>query len=59
MTRKRAPRELQIVGLIGSLAFAFPGLYLIWRNFTTGADPLGLLLAGNTLEPLWLSLIHI
>ena len=53
MTRKRAPRELQIVGLIGSLAFAFPGLYLIWRNFTTGADPLGLLLAGNTLEPLW------
>ena len=45
MIRKRAPRELQIVGLIGSLAFAFPGIYLIWRNFTTGADPLGLLLA--------------
>ncbi len=53
MTQTRAPRELRVFGLICSLAFAFPGLYLIWRNFTSGADPLGLLLANETLEPFW------
>ena len=51
MTQTRTPRELRFVGLVCSLAFAFPGLYLIWRNFTSGADPLGLLLERQTLEP--------
>ena len=53
MTQKRAPRELRAVGLVCSLAFAFPGLYLIWRNFTSGADPFGLLFASETLQPFW------
>ena len=53
MTQTRTPRELRFVGLICSLAFAFPGLYLIWRNFTSGADPLGLLLERQTLDPFW------
>ena len=53
MTQTRTPRGLKFVGLVCSLAFAFPGLYLIWRNFTSGADPLGLLLERQTLEPFW------
>ncbi len=53
MIGTRAPRELRAVGLICSLAFAFPGLYLIWRNFTSGSDPLGLLFNNRTLEPFW------
>ena len=53
MTQTRAPRELRAVGLICSLAFAFPGLYLVWRNFTSGADPFGLLFSSHTLQPFW------
>lgn len=53
MTQTRAPRELRAIGLICSLAFAFPGLYLVWRNFTSGADPFGLLFSSHTLQPFW------
>ena len=53
MNQTRAPRELQAIGLVCALAFAFPGLYLIWRNFTSGADPLGLLFTNQTLQPFW------
>ena len=39
-----------------ALAFAFPGAYLVYRNFTEGADPLGLVLSDRTTGPLWRSL---
>ncbi len=43
---------LRLLGVLATLAFAFPGAYLVWRNFTEGADPAGLLLSRNTLGPL-------
>ena len=39
-----------------ALAFAFPGAYLVYRNFAEGADPLGLALSDRTTGPLWRSL---
>ena len=47
---------LRVVGLALALGFAFPGLYLVYRNFAVGADPAGLLLSDRTLGPLWRSL---
>lgn len=47
-----APWPLRVIGVILAVAFAFPGAYLVWRNFTTGADPAGLLLSRRTMEPL-------
>ena len=53
MSQPRAPRELRAFGLACAIGFAFPGLYLIWRNFTSKADPLGLLFTNQTLQPFW------
>ena len=47
-----APLPLRLAGLAIGTLFAFPAAYLIWRNFTDGADPGGLLLSRRTLEPL-------
>ena len=33
--------------------FSFPGLYLIWRNFTEDSDPVGLIKTQRVLAPLW------
>lgn len=52
-----APRSLRLIGIVLAAAFAFPGGYLIWRNFTAGADPAGLLLSRRTMEPLGRTLI--
>lgn len=38
--------------MVAALCFAFPGAYLVWRNFTEGADPLGLLFSSRTMGPL-------
>ncbi len=51
-----APQLLRVVGLALALGFAFPGVYLVYRNFAEGADPAGLLLSDRTLGPLWRSL---
>jgi len=51
--KHNATRGLRVFGLVTAIAFAFPGLYLVWRNFTSGADPLGLLFSNQTLQPLW------
>ena len=53
MRQDNAVKGLRVFGLASAIAFAFPGLYLIWRNFTSGADPLGLLFNNQTLQPLW------
>ncbi len=47
-----APPALRLVGLVLAAGFAFPAAYLIYRNFSEGADPGGLLISRRTLEPL-------
>ncbi|MYB27551.1 MAG: iron ABC transporter permease [Acidimicrobiaceae bacterium] len=49
------PPLLRVVGLALALGFAFPGVYLVYRNFAEGADPAGLLVSDRTLGPLWRS----
>ena len=56
MSSSGAPPLLRAAGLALAVAFAFPGTYLVYRNFTTGADPAGLLISDRTLGPLWRSL---
>jgi len=51
--RPSAPWSLLVLGAALAVAFAFPASYLIWRNFTEGADPAGLLITDRTLQPLW------
>lgn len=53
---RTAPRVLQGTALAVAVLFAFPALYLIWRNFSSDADPIGLLGSGRTLRPLWRTL---
>jgi len=51
---RAAPRSLQLVGALLALLFAFPGMYLVWRNL--GADDggrLSLLTSERILSPLW------
>jgi iron(III) transport system permease protein len=43
---------LRGVGIVLAVAFAFPGLYVVWRNISTGADPIGMLGTSRTLAPL-------
>ena len=56
MPTQKAPPALRGVSLVLAAAFSFPGLYLIWRNISTGADPLGPLTSQRTLAPLWRTL---
>jgi len=49
----RAPRLLQAAAVLIAVLFAFPGIYLVWRNISTSADPIALLTSGRTLRPLW------
>ncbi len=51
-----APPLLRLAGLALAGAFAFPGAYLVYRNFAAGADPAGLLFSDRTIGPLWRSL---
>ena len=51
-----APPLLRVAGLLMALGFAFPGVYLVYRNFVGGADPAGLIISSRTLGPLWRSL---
>jgi iron(III) transport system permease protein len=48
----RAPWALRVAGVVLAIAFAFPGLYVVWRNISTDADPIGLLGSSRTLAPL-------
>ena len=50
-----APPALRAAGLVLAVAFAFPGVYLVYRNFAEGADPAGLVISDRTLGPLWRS----
>ncbi|MGI9611379.1 MAG: ABC transporter permease [Acidimicrobiales bacterium] len=52
----RAPGWLRLLGVALAGTFAFPALYLIWRNFTEDADP-SLVLSSRVLEPLGRTLL--
>jgi len=52
----KAPPTLRLAGLVLAGAFAFPGVYLVYRNFAAGADTAGLLVSGRIAGPLWRSL---
>ncbi|MCH7788353.1 MAG: iron ABC transporter permease [Acidobacteria bacterium] len=47
-----APLALRTIGIVLAITFAFPGAYLVWRNFTEDADPTGLLFSSATVEPM-------
>jgi len=49
-------RTLRLASMVLAVAFAFPGLYLLWRNFTTESDLLALLGSERILAPLWRTL---
>jgi len=51
-----APIALRAASVVIAVAFMFPGAYLVWRNISTEADPLGLLSSSRTLGPLWRTL---
>jgi len=53
---KQAPWALRVPGFAVAIAFAFPGLYVVWRNITNDSDPVGLLGSSDTLDPLGRSL---
>ncbi len=55
--RKQAPLPLSAAAFIVGVLFAFPALYLTWRNVTSDSDPLGLLTSSRTLEPLRRSVV--
>ena len=54
--KHRGPAGLQIAVLGLAFLFSFPALYLLWRNFTEGGDPLELIATRRILDPLWRSL---
>jgi len=56
-TPRRVPGiPTRVAVILLTVAFAFPGAYLVIRNFTLGSDPFGLLVDGQTLAPLWRTL---
>lgn len=50
--RRRAPLTVKVVAVAVGVLFAFPALYLVWRNITSDSDPIGLLTSARTLDPL-------
>ncbi len=54
--KQRSPAGLQITVLGLAFLFSFPALYLLWRNFTEGGDPLELIGTRRILDPLWRSI---
>ena len=53
----QGPVGLRLAAGFVALCFAFPAAYLVWRNITSDADPLGVLLSRRTMEPLQRSLV--
>ncbi|MFT7473375.1 MAG: iron(III) transport system permease protein [Verrucomicrobiales bacterium] len=49
----RAPLPLRALAAVASILLAGPAAYLIIRNFTSDADPIGLLFSEQTRGPLW------
>ena len=47
------PVTLRLIVYAFAFLFSFPGLYLVWRNFTEESDPIGLISTQRVLAPLW------
>ena len=47
---------MQVAAGAVAAVFAFPAIYLIWRNATAGTNPVDLLFSDRTLPPLWRTL---
>lgn len=50
--RRPAPRVLVALSVVTGLVFAWPFLYIVWRNLTLGSDFWGELTSASTLEAL-------
>ena len=51
--KRSSPIALRVIVYVLAFLFSFPGLYLIWRNFTEESDPIGLIKTQRVLAPLW------
>ena len=51
--KRSSPVALRVIVYVLAFLFSFPGLYLIWRNFTEESDPIGLIKTQKVLAPLW------
>lgn len=51
-SRRPAPTALVVVSVVTGLVFAWPFLYIVWRNVTLGSDVWGELTSASTLEAL-------
>lgn len=54
--RRTGPLTLRLLAGMVTVLLAGPGVYLVIRNFTSDADPGGLLFTERTLQPLWRTL---
>ena len=52
-----SPRGLRWTSAILAFLFAFPAIYLVWRNITSDTDPFGVLFTRRTLDPLRRTLV--
>ena len=53
--KRGAPAGLRTAVFLLAFLFSFPGIYLVWRNFTEDSDPLSLIGTKRILTPLWRS----
>ncbi len=53
---RAAPLSLRALATVATVLLAGPGVYLLIRNFTSDADPAGLLISDRTTGPLWRTL---
>ncbi|HJM99808.1 MAG TPA: hypothetical protein QF850_06080, partial [Acidimicrobiales bacterium] len=53
--KRGAPAGLRTAVSLLAFLFSFPGIYLVWRNFTEDSDPLSLIGTKRILTPLWRS----
>lgn len=55
--RRTTPWALTAISATLATLFAFPAIYLVWRNFTSETNPLRVLFTSRTLEPLQRTLV--
>lgn len=54
--QRAGPLSLRALAVVATVLLAGPGVYLLIRNFTSDADPFGLLISDRTTGPLWRTL---
>tara|TARA_B100000686_G_scaffold353164_1_gene457702 strand:- start:413 stop:2017 length:1605 start_codon:yes stop_codon:yes gene_type:complete len=51
--KRSTPVSLRLIVYVLAFLFSFPGIYLVWRNFTEDSDPIALIKTERVLAPLW------